>query len=119
MEAVDVDRNICTWCGGDEWVEVRAWAETLGTQMCVGCGRWVTPTASTPWRGDPVHMVDPRWDRRNAVAIRDGDAPVAILISGQVPTVTVWCGPAADRPLPPSPEDILWACGVDPGGVFV
>lgn len=35
------------------------------------------------------------------------------------PTITVWCGPPADRPYPPTPEEILsvaaWLTAPGPG----
>lgn len=111
----------CRFCGeGVHWVDVHA-AEVAEpvSRRCGHCGTGQAVTVVfTRWVGAPVHMVDPRWSRGNACTITDGPEALAVVVSDPIPTITVWCGPPADRPIQPSPEDLLRACGIDPDLVF-
>lgn len=107
--------DLCENCGGDDLMSVTsAESYTPIKVVCPGCGwsaRPAQPVRFRLWRGRPVHMIDPRWVVPQAVMREEPGWEDQV--EDPIPMLTVWCGPAANRPMPPTPADILTAAGLD------
>lgn len=106
----------CPHCGSDAIIEIFALSEVYGSHMCGGCRRnAVAAVVFRSWRGRRVEMVHPSW----VIPVPRVIGHPEEVTSAWPPTLTVWCGPDAPFPDPPSPEDILAVCGISPGEVFL
>lgn len=100
----------CRACGSGDYAEISSWGEEQTQRMCADCGdRRPAPVRFRVWRGDPVHYT-------RIEVVQGGLMPVSrrnLRPSWPPrPHLTVWCGPPAPRPLPPTPEELLIAAGL-------
>jgi hypothetical protein len=97
----------CGACGSDQYVEVYVFSSAGPiSRVCTSCGasdRPEQPVHFRMWRGRPEYMAAPGWTPGDADFL---DGP-AFVIDDEPPYVTIWCGPPAPHPLPPTPEEII------------
>lgn len=111
--------DLCERCGSSDWIETNALSQARRiSRMCGRCGQDDLRAMFTRFEwagGGPIHVVVSSGPGTPTFADHDR-RPVPL---PQLGVIEVWSGPPAPEPYPPTPEEILTACGVDPATVFV